>query len=226
MESYSVSVALFDFLPVLVAAIGLGCLARGIGRRHRALAPVAWAAAAAITLGGLCKASWKLIIAVHDQRVDWLDHLLFILLAPGFVAMAFSLIHARSAWQDRLAADTAGFPALPLLLWLALPLAGALALGISHPGTRLWFFWLLAVTTFANWTLLVQAIIAARRSALPGWVSIGFAYNIVATLALAGLARLPPGETSAWIQEGVNLTAQSALALGFWRLGRRMQEQP
>jgi hypothetical protein len=39
---------------------------------------------------------------------------------------------------------------------------------------------------------------------------------------MGGLARLPPGEASAWIQESVNLAAQLALALGCWLLARRM----
>jgi hypothetical protein len=162
---------------------------------------------------------------LRDQRVDWLDHALFILLAPGFAAMAFALMHATRAWQAGTPPGQAPFSRGLLALCLAAPLAGAWLLSTIHAATRTWFFWLLACTTLANWTLLVQAILAARRSGLPGWISACLVYNIVATLVLSGLSRLPPGEASAWIQEGVNFTAQSALALGFWRLGRRMQER-
>lgn len=225
METYSAGVALFDYLPVLVAAIGLACLARAIGAVRPELAPMAWTAALAIALGGLCKASWKLLIALQDRRVDLLDNLLFVLLAPGFVVLAYCFHHARHAWQGGLAGNQTRLPWWPLLLWLAIPLGGAVLLSTTHAGSRLWFIWLLAITTLANWTLLGQSIIAARRGGLPTWVSVCLVYNIVATLILSALSRLPPGEASAWIQQSVNLTAQSALTLGFWRLGRRMQER-
>ena len=70
MHSYSTSVALFDFVPVLVSAVALLFLARGISQVHRGLAPVAWAAALLIPFGGLCKASWKLLVATHGLHLD------------------------------------------------------------------------------------------------------------------------------------------------------------
>lgn len=226
MSHYSLSVALFDFLPVLLAGLGLVLLARGVAARHRALAPAAWAAALLIPFGGLCKASWKLMVATQQLHLGWLENLLFISLAPGFVLMAFSLFHARRAWQAGVAAAAARYPQRRLLLWLALPLLGALVAVWLRPETRLWFFWLLGITTIANAALMWQAIAASRWAAL-GWPVQGcLAYNFAATLALSGLSRLPYGEATAWLQEGVNFSAQAALAFGFWRLARRMQENP
>lgn len=225
MENYSVAVALFDFVPVLCTALALALLAQGISQRHRALAPVAWAAAALVALGGLCKASWKLLIAVHGIDLGWLANLLFICMAPGFAAMAFCMFHARRAWRSGLAASAARYPGTRLLLWMLAPLLLAVAAYAYAPHSRLWFFWLLGTTTVANASLLLQSIAASRWSGLGGPVLACFIYNFIATLALSGLARLPPSEMTAWIQEGVNFSAQAALALGFWRLSRRMQEQ-
>lgn len=223
MHSYSVSVALFDFLPVLVSGYALCLLARAVVARHRALAPVVWTAALLIPFGGACKASWKLLVASRGLDLDWLENMLFISLAPGFVIMAFALFHARRAWQQSVSPTQASYSPTRLVLWLAPPLLGAVAAALLRPESRLWFFWLLAVTTVANATLIVHAMAACRWGQLR-WPIAAFAYNFIATLALSGLSRLPPGETTAWIQEGVNFSAQAALALGAWHLSRRMQE--
>lgn len=223
MQNYSVSVALFDFLPVLVSGLGLGLLARGIAFRHAALAPVAWGAALLIPIGGFCKALWKLLIATQMLDIHWLENLLFIAMAPGFVAMAFSLLFGRRAWQRGTPREQASYSLVWLGFWLALPMLIALAAAALRPESRLWFFWLLGVTTIANVTLIVQAIGACRQGGLR-WPIACFAYNFVATLSLSSLSRLPPGEATAWIQEGVNFSAQAAFALGAWRLQRRMLE--
>lgn len=221
MSTYSVSVALFDFVPVLVSGAGLVLLARGIARRRPRYAALAWAAALLVPLGGLCKASWKLILALDGTRIDWLENLLFILLAPGFIGLAYALFHARRPVAP---ADASGPSWARVALWLSLPLVAALATAVLAPGTRGWFFVLLAATVLANFALIAQALIAARQWRL-GWpVIAAFIYNLIASLMLGGLARLPEAEASAWLQEGVNLSAQLALAYGGWRLGHHMQE--
>lgn len=223
MHSYSVGVALFDYVPVLVTALGLALLARAIATRHHALSPVAWAAALLIPFGGFCKASWKLIVATQEREIPWLENLLFIAMAPGFVAMSFSLFHAQSAWRAGVPPKAARYPVSRLLAWLVLPLALAAAAALLRPESRLWFFCLLGATTVANAALLVHAFRASHWSGL-GWpVAACFVYNFAATLALSGLSRLPPGEYTAWIQEGVNLSAQAALAIGLWHLSARMR---
>ena len=223
MPRYSLAVALFDFVPVALTALALAWLARGIAARHPPLGGVAWAAAVVVPLGGACKASWKLTLALGGPALGWLENLLFIALAPGFVALAFSLHHARRAWQG---GGAAAFSPARLALWLALPLGGALALAVALPATRAWFFWLLAVTAIANLVLLVQALAAASRARLHPAATISLCLSLAATMAMTALARLPPGEASAWLQEGVNAAGQAALAFGFWQLGRRMQEAP
>lgn len=223
MQTYSFGVALFDYLPVAVTAVALAFLARAISQRHRALAAVAWSAALLIPFGGVCKASWKLIIATQQQDIVWLANVLFIAMAPGFIAMAFSLRHARLAWQRGTAAGTATYSRNWLALLLIAPLLAGLAAAWWAPETRLWFFSLLAITTVANAALIVQALLACKRGGLV-WPAACFALNFAATLILSGLSRLPASEATAWLQEAVNLFAQSALALGAWRLARRMQE--
>ncbi len=224
METYSQSVALFDFIPVALSATGLLLLARGISFRHPPAANIAWLGAILVIAGGLSKASWKLILASTGHAIPTLENLLFILMAPGFIAIAFALGHTLRAWQQP--NQSASPPGVWLGACVMLTLAGGVATALLYPESRVWFFWLLAITTVANASLLFLAIRTSRWCSLRWPIAALFVYNFVATLALSGLARLPPTETTAWIQEGVNLTAQAALACGFWRLSIRMLEKP
>lgn len=219
--TYSIAVALFDYLPVSLTALALALLAQGIGRRLPALAPLAIAAAVLVPLGGFCKASWKLILALGGPDLAWLSNLLFIALAPGFILMAYCMFHAARAW----AGDQGGALSRPrLAIWLALPLLAAAGIALALPDSRAWLFTLLGVTTVANATLIVHAVRASVRARL-GMATVScFIYNFAATLALSGLARLPPSNGAAWLQEGVNFTAQAALALGCWALSSAMIE--
>lgn len=149
MQRYSVAVAAFDFLPVGICALGLGLLARGISRQNQDLVAWAWTAAALIAAGGLCKATWKLLVAWRGLDLPVLENLLFIAMAPGFVMMSFC------------------------------------------SGLR--------------------------------WSPVLFSYNFIAVLGLSGLSRLPAGEATAWLQEAVNLSAQSEFALGAWQLYRCLE---
>ena len=217
MAQYSLAVALFDFVPVAVCAAALAALAAGIGARRPALAPLAWTGAMLVPKGGQCKASWKLLIAAGHAPIAWLENLLFIALAPGFTALALAMHHAvRPAAASAAAASV---PTARVLAWIALPLGVAALLALALPG-RAWFAWLIAVTTVANGALVVHAIRASRASGLAWPAPASFAASFAATLALAGLARLPDSEAAAWVQETVNLGAQAALAAGAWKLSR------
>lgn len=221
MSEYSLAVALFDYLPVLISVLGLAALSRGMRTAIGQLASLAWLATAAVATGGLCKASWKLLIALGNPAIDWLENMLFIAMAPGFVLMACLLSHTRRVWLHQHPANA--LPIARVLLWVALAPVGAISIATAWPDSRAWFFWLLAMTTAGNAALLLQASLAARQSGL-GWsVVAGLGYAFLASLALGGLARLPDSNTTAWIQEGVNLSAQTALALSLFVLSRRMR---
>lgn len=222
-HEYSLAVALFDFLPVAATALGMAWLAQAAARRHRALSVAARIAAVLVPLGGACKATWKLGISTGRESPAWLGDLLFVLMAPGFAMMAFCLFHAMRAWRGGVPPTIAAFSPARLLAWTALPLALSALCALAWPESRAWFFCLLAATSLASATLLIHAIRAARLGGLGAPVTALFMYSLAALLAMGGLARLPPGETAAWIQESVNLSAQAAFAAGCWHLNRRMR---
>lgn len=218
-ETYSLAVALFDFLPVLVCATGLWLFARALARRSPGLAQVGLAAALLIPLGGLCKASWKLRLAMGFGPLEILENLLFLCLAPGFLLLAFTMHRLRTR---ALTAPQTSLPMPLLLLALGLPWLGAWVLAQALPQGRAWFFWLLALTTLANLALVIEGIRCCRRTQAGLLPACSFALAFMVTLGLSGLARLPPTEASAWIQEGTNLLAQSLLAFGLWQLAKAL----
>lgn len=220
MHEYSVTVALFDYVPVVLTATALLLLLRGLAGNLPLQAPALWLAALLIPLGGACKATWKLLIALGNPPLPWLENLLFLLLAPGFAALCWGLSRCMAVRAGRQARDAASGPLLAACF--GLPPALALALALALPDSRAWFFWLLACTIAANITLVSLAIVASHREGLPVTSRLLLAYNLVAVIAMSGLSRLPPGETTAWIQQSVNFSAQAALAIAFWMLGRQL----
>lgn len=220
MPSYSISVALFDYLPVLASLAGMLALAPSLARLVPHLRSLIVLAALAIPLAGACKASWKLLIALGHAPIPWLENMLFILLAPGFIVLAHAMRQARGVWQGTSKAHAGSVRSLTLWLLLSWPVA--LVLALSMPQSRLWFFYLLAVTTLANAGLILQSLLSSRAAAC-GWrVNALLVLSFAATMAMSGLARLPDTETTAWIQESVNLLAQTSLALAFWQLARAL----
>ncbi len=219
-EQYTIAVALFDYLPVALSAFGLHALASALSLTHSTIGLWARAGAWLIPLGGVFKATWKLRIALGYPALDWLENLLFICLAPGFLLVALA---TSSAYRvARSGALSRGAKPGPLGV-LALPAIIGGSLALIYPDTRIWFFSLLALTTLANlwlviaayrWTLLLQTGRLCRISLVAAFLG---------TLALSGFARLPPTEWTAWIQESTNLIIQGLFAWAFWSIYQGMR---
>ena len=88
---YGLALAAEDFVPVLLAGIGSVVLAAAAGRSLPSVRVPALLAGALVTLGGLAKAVWKLLVAAEPCR-DYpvLEHLLFPCLAFGFAGIAWA----------------------------------------------------------------------------------------------------------------------------------------
>jgi len=92
---YGVALAVEDFVPVVLAAAALVITAQACGRRLPRTFPVALLGAIAVSLGGLGKATWKLLVATGCWEYPILERLLFPCLAFGFTALAWALLSAR-----------------------------------------------------------------------------------------------------------------------------------
>jgi hypothetical protein len=204
----TVPMALEDYLPVSLAAIGWIYLARMLARRDEAWGRLAWAGLALITLGGLCKATWKLLIAANGTDVWPLNTALFALMCPGFLLTAWALWRSRVTRPN--AAQVWGAP----LLLAGLALGAAAYLGLAK-GSRAWFPLLIGLTTLGN---LLAIIWLMRRSLNWGLRSLAalFLFNLSVSFALARMS--DQTVTLQWVKQGINTLSQLAFMFAAMKL--------
>ena len=90
---YGLALALEDFVPVLLAGAGTVVLGRPPGACCPPVRVPALLAGALVTLGGLAKATWKLLVAAEPCRnYPFLENMLFPCLAFGFAGIACALV--------------------------------------------------------------------------------------------------------------------------------------
>jgi hypothetical protein len=215
MQDYGLGLALFDYIPVLFSALGLSLLAGLNARALPGSRPALWAGVALVTAGGLSKASWKLTWVLSQVDIALLSHLLFILMAPGMVLLAFHTAAASRSWRG---VPARGNPVLASFVVILPALAAATWLSISQPEGKAWFFALLATASLANISMSGILIrlswgLQQRSTALI------FLFSILAILALSGLSRISEGSAPLqWLAECLNFLAHGSFALAVWRL--------
>ena len=189
-EVATIPLALHDFVPVVLAGAGAFWLAQRSGRRP------ALVGALLVLVGGLCKATWKLVLAVSGNDIAILDDLLFAFLAPGFALLTWSLIRPR----------------LPLAVPLglsAVALAAALALGRTVP--------LLILAVLGATATGVLALLRAREAGDLTTATL-FAVQLAMAYALVPFAGAGQTISHQWWEQSLNTIGQGAFALGAWRL--------
>jgi len=202
---YGLALAAEDFVPVLLAGAGTVVLALAAGRAVPRLRVPALIAGGLVTLGGLAKATWKLLVAAEPCRdISFLEQLLFPCLAFGFAGLAWALMSVRRGRT----VSAAPYAVLPVL-----GSAAAIAVGDTWP--------LLIVSAIGAVTVGVLAI---------GWSSrhrdrvavVLFVVYIVGTLVLPPLAGRPhQSQELQWIEQLTNSVVQLCFLLGALRLMRR-----
>lgn len=215
---YTISLALVDFIPVIFSAVGVFLIARMIAEVVLTSGSVAYLSALLIALGGLTKATWKLIIATTGEDIVWLDDLLFVMLGPGFTLLAWALWNMQLALRNKPPAPKVWLRPLGVIALFGL---GALSARIFQPQARYWVYILLTLTTFANLAVGVLLIRQAKRHGLTLAAGL-FLFNLIAIFALSGLARVPEQTIALqWVEELLNTAAQGAFVVAAWQLARQ-----
>lgn len=214
METYSVVMALQDYMPVALSGAGLFILARMVAQMDKAAGKMAFSGAGLVTLGGLCKATWKMVMALSAGQTDLtaMNDVLFWFLSTGFILFASALWYGqRNTWGTRRAANIWIVPCVLIgLTWAMAAYAGTQLYDPTREGRQLWFFILLGVATIANFVAGGLAIWQARKQNM-GWVTGLFVLNLVSVILLQGLARLSQDSASLqWVQQLINTLAQAA----------------
>jgi hypothetical protein len=217
----SLALAVEDFVPVLLTAIGLSLIVSMIGRVDRGAG--AWAALGAVLVvaGGLSRASWKLIAAAGGPDVVPLFSALYLLLATGYLLFVMAL------WRGWQAANGRGsraptWAAAAMALAVLLPVTAVLAPAAGRLAPLLWLF----TATSAS---VITSLVLARWARAIGRVGLGwlFVVSMVVTLALNGLARAETqSEALQWAEQLLNTLNQAAFLLGAFLLERATRRAP
>lgn len=215
-QSYTVGLAVYDYVPVLLSSVGLFIVAQLFRRSAPTAGVVVLTGWVLVTIGGLSKATWKLVLGWTDGQTDirWLDNSLFIFMAAGFVVVAIGVRagigKGTRPWAWALAI---GLPAYGAAGWAALATTG-----------RLWFFILLGTAAAANVWAASQLARYSHRLGRHGVAGL-FWINLVVILVLPGFARVPDQTIALqWIEQSVNFVAQSAFVVAAWLLSRTLAQ--
>ena len=217
METYTIGLALEDFIPVLFSSIGLYFVSRMVRNVDARLGQMATIGFILVSIGGFLKATWKLTMAATEARVNiaWFDKGMFMWMSVGFTLLAFALwfmSEIRSGKRQ------------PNRIWLGpavvlgLSLVAILFTGFPDLTVNTWRFILLGVMTIGNVVMVVLLIQQARYNNLNkmAWL---FLANIVIVFVLSGLARVPEQSIPLqWTEQLLNTFGQGAFAYAAWKL--------
>jgi hypothetical protein len=217
----SLALALEDFVPVLLTAVGLFCIARMIRRLDRGAG--AWAALGAVFVvaGGLSRATWKLVMATGGPDLVPLFLALYVLLATGYLLFVMALWRGWQAANGR-RARVPTWAAAAVALAVLLPLTMVLA---PAGGRILPLLWLFAATSAS----VITSLLLARWARWIGRPGLGwlFIVSMVVTLLLNGLARAEAqSEAIQWAEQLLNTVNQGAFLLGAFLLERATRLAP
>lgn len=215
---FTLSLAVLDFVPVLLTGIGFMYIIRMVFSILPAHGRIALLGGLLVVAGGLFRATWKLIMALSHGAVDvnWMENGLFVLMAPGYVMFAWSVWQVSRSVQGKKILNA----------WLVPVLISLLTLGISFyfyssvPDSPSWKRLLLTMTVLANFISGILLITFAFRQKLSkaGWL---FVVNLVGIFVLNGLARMPEQSILLhWIDEGINTASWLAFAVAAWMVYR------
>ncbi|UGY91946.1 hypothetical protein [Streptomyces gobiensis] len=205
---YPVSLALEDFVPVVLTGVAAARLVKPIGRAAPRARTVAATGAALVFAGGLSKAGWKLTVALDGPDIQPLNKALFPLLALGFLLLAHALLSAP------LTGDTPRARRSPPLwgfavTWTAAAI-GSLALRSTLP---------LMVLTIAAVTVCGVRLILLASSAGEPRAATATGLWLLGTYALGPLAARPDQSVALqWVEQSCNTLTQAALVYAAWRL--------
>lgn len=222
MAEYTLALAFEDFLPVLFSSLGLFWLARMIAGLHAGSRSMAYTGWALITVGGLSKVVYKLILAAGGPSIPALNNALFVFMGPGFTLFSWALWWAQQQMAGRMPPSNVWLRPLALI---AIFLVGAIAVYWVQGG-RAWVFVLLTLTTFANLALGILLIRQARQQGLRLATAL-FLVNLVFVFMLNGMARMPNQTVPLqWVEQILNTFSQAAFAYAAWQLARDTARRP
>ena len=219
MYNYSLSLALFDFIPVILSGLGWYWLSHWVALKAPEYRGILVTGGVLVVLGGISKVSWKLVIALSGNAIEFLNNNLFLLMTPGFALIFASVWRAASGPIARPLRDPLIHAGLVLTLLSPLVISAL----TSHP--RAWFLALVGLTTVFN-CLIIGRLFAYTWPRGQRLTACLFGFNLLAAFILSALARTGDhSEAMQWLEEIINTGAQGALAFAAYRLTQKEQKR-
>jgi hypothetical protein len=180
--------AILDYLPNLAFLVGGLFLVRiAAMAKSKKCSRMVMAGALLITLGGLLKATWKLLYASGVGDFQAMSQVQFILLAPGFLALAVAVI--------LIARKRAKVSEIPIAAMAAWKMPFLLVMTVCSLGAQ-------GILTY----------IAFKRGAK--LAAVGFIIAFFGVLLMGGLASAEQTLTMQWIEESINSIGQLGFMSG------------
>jgi len=200
METYPVSLALFDFVPTFAFLVGAFYLVKtAVICRGRPSSRMLMGGALLVFLGGFTKAAWKFMVAVEFAVIFWLSQLQFILSGIGFLGMCVAVIYMV---RGRRKVQTSGI--LPAMAMWKIP-----------------FLFIMTLSSLGAEGIL--AYLAFKRGLK--FAGAAFAVGVMGLLAMGSLASAEQTIAMQWIEEGVNTIGQLGFMVGCMLLHHDYKEK-
>lgn len=218
---YSLALALEDYLPVIFSLIGVWFIARTVYQLDRELGVMAFAGLGLLAVGGVLKATWKLLMAINGTDIPLFSQALFPMIAPGFALIATAVYGYTRQLRGK---PAIGWLWLVPVIVIALFVGGS-ALIASNGGP--WRVPLIMLATIGNVALLLMLAVGAWRRNMRG-IAVVFVVVLLVVIGMSQMAtNVPQTIAVQWFEQIAQTLAQLAFCLSAWQLTRRMaQEAP
>ncbi|NTV65083.1 MAG: hypothetical protein HGA65_16360 [Oscillochloris sp.] len=210
---YPVSLALEDYLTVIFSAIGMILLTKMVLQLDRRLGQMALIGTTLTVVGGLMKATAKLIMSMGGPEIPLLVYGLFPLIAPGFTLLGWSLFQVRHMFQNKPVSKN---PWLVPSILIGVFAVGSIALAaVGGP----WRVPLILLSSLANISLLIMLSLASWGRGLRV-ASVLFIVTLIVVLVMSQLAGKPITDLRVvWFEQLSQSLAQALFAVGAWQYG-------
>lgn len=197
-ENYTIGLAIFDFVPTLAFLAGGYYLVRlALLTRGKACSLIMASGTILVFLGGILKATWKLLITMQIADIQAFSDALFIFQAPGFLLMLVAMIMIT---QSKTVKNTL----IPVIVLWKIPL-------------------LVVMTIGSLGTLGAGSYLSFRRGVrIAGWC---YVITIILTLVMSGMAQGSEQSIhNQWVEESINSLSQISFAFGSVLLYRNFKK--
>ena len=191
MNDFSISMALVDYIPVILFAMASVILLRDLySKMSKGAFALFSAGLIDVTVAGALKATWKLLYAMGACNFEALDHMFFPVQSIGFLLAGLGILAMLVHKQSKNALLAAAPPVFSgTFVFVGLMVAG---LGIMD-------------------AVLCVLSIKLKKP----WLIAVFALSFICSLCMGYLSSQNFSEASMnWIAEGVNILGQGMLLLG------------